>query len=126
MRVDARIHDVEAKTSLLTLKGRQELELWSEAGYEYTWHETFLPKYVFSMCITNLCKVCIELNLLEVATEVFTLTFVRGEVIDLCLLVHVFYRVSSFSVMSVVEMFSRKVKSTYEPESSYFWSLSRF
>lgn len=34
MRVDARIHDVEAKTSRLTLKGRQELELWSEAGYE--------------------------------------------------------------------------------------------
>ena len=78
------------------------------------------------MCITNLCKVCIELNVLEVATEVFTLTFVRAEVIDLCLLVHVFYRVSSFSVMSVVEMFSRKVKSTYEPESSYFWSLSWF
>ena len=34
MRVDARIHDVEAKTSRLTLKGRQELELWSEAGYD--------------------------------------------------------------------------------------------
>lgn len=78
------------------------------------------------MCITNLCKVCIELNLLEVAAEVSTLTCVRGEVTDLCLLVHVFYRVSSFSVMSVVEMFSRKVKSTYEPESSYFWNLSRF